>query len=64
MTRFKTREEAEAFVVNVDGGQVVEKLVRKNGERGRAKTGVEYEMMTVFDVVGKRGRKKTKVEVV
>ncbi|MDD3264233.1 MAG: hypothetical protein PHT94_05055 [Candidatus Nanoarchaeia archaeon] len=37
---------------------MVEKQVRKNGERGRAKVGVEYEMVTVFDVVGRRGRKK------
>jgi len=58
MTRFQNRAEAEEFAKTVDCGKVVEKQVRKNGERGRAKEGVEYEMVTVFDVVGRRGRKK------
>lgn len=58
MTRFQNRAEAEEFAKTVDCGKVVERQVRKNGERGRAKKGVEYEMVTVFDVVGRRGRKK------
>ena len=54
MMQFNNREEAEVAVAQIPNGKIVEKKVRVNGKRGRAKKDEVIETMTVYVVSGTR----------
>ena len=54
MMQFNNREEAEVAAAKIPNGKIVEKKVRVNGKRGRAKKDEIIETMTVYVVSGTR----------
>lgn len=54
MMQFNNREEAEVAAAKIVNGKIVEKTIRVNGKRGRAKKGEVIETMTVYVVSGTR----------
>ena len=54
MMQFNNREQAEEAAAKIPNGKIVEKKIRVNGKRGRAKKDEVIETMIVYIVSGTR----------